>query len=43
MQANRLLRSAHRHQEFVLYDFLDRIYESQLGRAKGRGARPAAV
>jgi thiopeptide-type bacteriocin biosynthesis protein len=29
MHANRLLRSAHRAQELVLYNFLTRIYESQ--------------
>jgi thiopeptide-type bacteriocin biosynthesis protein len=44
MHANRLLRSAHVHQEFVLYDFLARIYESQLARARGRGRpQPTAV
>jgi thiopeptide-type bacteriocin biosynthesis protein len=32
MHANRLLRSAHRAQELVLYDFLSRIYESQAAR-----------
>jgi hypothetical protein len=37
MHANRLLRSAQRAQELVLYDFLYRIYESELVRArKGR-------
>jgi thiopeptide-type bacteriocin biosynthesis protein len=34
MFANRLLRSAHRPQELVLYDFLTRYYESQVARAK---------
>jgi thiopeptide-type bacteriocin biosynthesis protein len=29
MHANRLLRSAHRVQELVLYDFLSRLYDSQ--------------
>ena len=29
MHANRLLRSAHRAQELVLYDFLARLYQSQ--------------
>ncbi len=29
MHANRLLRSAHRAQELVLYDFLSRLYQSQ--------------
>jgi thiopeptide-type bacteriocin biosynthesis protein len=28
MHANRLLRSAHRAQELVIYDFLDRAYTS---------------
>src|SRR5262249_47648929 len=32
MHANRLLRSAHRGQELVLYDFLARSYESQAAR-----------
>jgi thiopeptide-type bacteriocin biosynthesis protein len=34
MHANRLLRSAHRAQELVLYDFLARAYESQAARTK---------
>jgi thiopeptide-type bacteriocin biosynthesis protein len=34
MHANRVLRSAHRAQELVLYDFLTRLYESQAARAK---------
>jgi thiopeptide-type bacteriocin biosynthesis protein len=32
MHANRLLRSAQREQEMVIYDFLARLYESQLAR-----------
>jgi thiopeptide-type bacteriocin biosynthesis protein len=41
MHANRLLRSAHRAQELVLYDFLSRLYESQLQRsAAAREALP---
>ncbi len=32
MHANRLLRSAQRQQELVIYDLLARIYESQLAR-----------
>jgi thiopeptide-type bacteriocin biosynthesis protein len=32
MHVNRLLRSAQREQEFVLYDFLVRHYESRLAR-----------
>jgi thiopeptide-type bacteriocin biosynthesis protein len=34
MHANRLLRSAHREQELVLYDFLTRLYASQAARAQ---------
>jgi hypothetical protein len=34
MHANRVLRSAHRAQELVLYDFLTRYYESQAARAQ---------
>jgi thiopeptide-type bacteriocin biosynthesis protein len=41
MHANRLLRSAHRAQELVLYDFLTRLYESRAARAP-RGASPVA-
>jgi thiopeptide-type bacteriocin biosynthesis protein len=33
MHVNRLLPSAHRAQELVLYDFLRRLYESQLARS----------
>jgi thiopeptide-type bacteriocin biosynthesis protein len=32
MHANRILRSAPREQEFVLYDFLGRLYDSQAAR-----------
>ena len=32
MHANRLLRSAHRAHELVLYDFLARLYDAQLAR-----------
>jgi thiopeptide-type bacteriocin biosynthesis protein len=32
MHANRLLRSARRAQELVLYELLDRVYSSQAGR-----------
>jgi len=32
MRANRLLRSAHRAQEAVIYDFLERIYEGRAAR-----------
>jgi thiopeptide-type bacteriocin biosynthesis protein len=34
MHANRLLRSAHRAQELVLYDFLSRLYDSQEARER---------
>src|SRR5688500_19004346 len=34
MHAVRLLRSAQRAQELVLYDFLARIYQSRLARAR---------
>lgn len=37
MHANRLLRSAQRAQELVLYDFLDRTYESRTARARQSG------
>lgn len=40
MHANRLLRSAARAQELVLYDFLVRLYESHLARER---KRPAAT
>jgi thiopeptide-type bacteriocin biosynthesis protein len=33
MHCNRLLRSAHRAQEFVIYDFLERLSESRIARA----------
>jgi hypothetical protein len=36
MHANRLFRSAARAQETLLYDFLARLYESQLARRKKR-------
>jgi hypothetical protein len=43
----RLLRSMHRQHELVLYDFLQRTYESRLARARGRGtpkgAQPTAI
>src|SRR5262249_49884707 len=38
MHVNRLLASAHRAQEMVLYDFLRRLYESKLARNDARGA-----
>jgi thiopeptide-type bacteriocin biosynthesis protein len=36
MHANRVLRSAQRVQELVLYDFLSRLYESRAARAPAR-------
>jgi thiopeptide-type bacteriocin biosynthesis protein len=33
MHLNRMLRSGHRNQELVLYDFLGRLYESRAARA----------
>jgi thiopeptide-type bacteriocin biosynthesis protein len=36
MHANRLLRSAQRAQELVLYDFLARLYESRVARGQER-------
>jgi thiopeptide-type bacteriocin biosynthesis protein len=35
MHANRMLRSAHRAQELVLYDFLARVYHSAAARSHG--------
>jgi hypothetical protein len=35
MHVNRLLRSAHRAQELVLYEFLDRAYSARAGRRAG--------
>jgi thiopeptide-type bacteriocin biosynthesis protein len=40
MHANRMLRSAARAQELVMYDFLARTYESLLARARKSDARP---
>lgn len=34
MHANRLLRSAHRAQELVIWDLLDRLYRSRLARSQ---------
>jgi len=39
MHANRLLRSAQRGQEMVIYDYLARLYESQLARGVGSRSR----
>lgn len=43
MHTNRLLRSAHQPQEFVISDFLCRLYEAQMARARGRGRRSAEL
>jgi hypothetical protein len=43
MHANRLLRSAQRAQELVLYDFLARLYESRAARQIPGGTNPRAV
>ena len=46
MLVNRLLRSAHRAQELVLYDFLIRVYESRAARERAvasRSSRQVAV
>lgn len=43
MHVNRLLRSAHRAQELVLYDFLGRLYRARTGRdraARGEASEP---
>jgi thiopeptide-type bacteriocin biosynthesis protein len=37
MHVNRLLRAAHRAQELVIYDFLGRLYESRIARARRSG------
>ena len=39
MHANRLLRSEQRAQELVLYDFLARLYDSEVARARGASKR----
>jgi thiopeptide-type bacteriocin biosynthesis protein len=41
LHANRLVRSAQRAQEMVLYDFLYRLYQSRAAQAQAGGARPA--
>jgi lantibiotic biosynthesis protein len=38
MYANRLLRSVHREQELVIYDFLSRLYKSKAARERNRRA-----
>lgn len=45
MWVNRVARAAHRAQEVVLYDFLDRLYHSQLARTAGidKQSRAAAL
>ncbi len=39
MTANRLVRSAARAHEAVLYDFMARLFESQIAKARGRSRR----
>jgi len=36
MHCNRVLRSAQRTQEFVIYEFLARLYDSELARLRTR-------
>ncbi len=43
MHANRLLRSAHRSQELVLYDFLARLYASRAIRAQRATVNPSKL
>jgi len=43
MHANRLLRSAQREQEMVIYDYLARLYESQMARARKMAEPQLAV
>jgi len=40
MHVNRLLRSAQRSQEFAIYDFLARQYESRLARERRKTKNP---
>jgi len=39
MSINRILRSAHRAQELVLYDFLARLYQSASARSQSPALR----
>ena len=41
MHVNRMLRSAQREHELVLYDFLVQLYASRRARARHRRAAPA--
>ena len=43
MHANRMLRSAARAQELVLYDFLERLYQGQLVRQRKGGVVPSGA
>ncbi|MCG3138039.1 MAG: Nisin biosynthesis protein NisB [Phycisphaerae bacterium] len=43
MHANRLLRSAARAQELVIYDFLKRVYESRAARERKAGIGPVVA
>lgn len=40
MHVNRMLRSDHRRQEYVLYDFLCRLYASRAARSREEASRP---
>lgn len=42
MHANRMLRSAARAQELVIYDFLERLYQSESARARRSAPRQVA-
>ncbi len=42
MHVNRMIRSAARAHELVIYDLLGRLHESQAARARG-GGRPASA
>lgn len=42
MHVNRILRSAHAPQEMILYDFLARIYDSQLAKVRMSEQKPSS-
>ena len=43
MHVNRVLRSAHNHQEAVLYDYLGRHYRSMMAQSRSSFAPAAAT
>jgi thiopeptide-type bacteriocin biosynthesis protein len=43
MFINRLMRSQHQRQEYVLHDFLDRLHESRLARGRSDRLAPARL